>query len=137
PPTLSVTVDGHSYHDNGDTLYIPYNTTISVSCYATGSRPPVNISITVDNVEISPSDSNTTTNAILNGSTFDSRMRFSLQTAEETGNISCHSSSLSYFPEQRLDVTYSTYVPPEMSLKINEFPLNQSYFWFPSTKERL
>ncbi|XP_071852256.1 uncharacterized protein [Apostichopus japonicus] len=131
PPTLSVTVDGHSYHDNGDTFYIPYNTTISVSCYATGSRPPVNISITVDNVEISPSDSNTTTNAILNGSTFDSRMRFSLQTTEETGNISCHSSSLSYFPEQRLDVTYSTYVPPMMSLKINEFPLNQSYFWVP------
>ncbi|PIK40545.1 putative tyrosine kinase receptor Cad96Ca [Apostichopus japonicus] len=134
PPTLSMTVDGHSYHDNGDTLYIPYNTTIHVSCYATGSRPAVNLSITVDNVEISPSDSNTTTNAILNGTTFDTRIRFSLQTAEETGNMSCQSSSLSYYPEQRLDVTYSTYVPPKMSLKINEFSLNQFYFWVPQYK---
>ncbi|XP_071852265.1 uncharacterized protein [Apostichopus japonicus] len=131
PPTLSMTVDGHSNHDNGDTLYIPYNTTIPVSCYATGGRPAVNLSIAVDNEEISPSDSNTTTNAILNGTTFDTRIRFSLQTAEETGNISCHSSGLSYYSEQQLDVSYTTYVPPRMSLKINEFPLNQSYVWVP------
>ncbi|PIK41126.1 hypothetical protein BSL78_22020 [Apostichopus japonicus] len=32
-----------------------------------------------------------------------------LHKAEETGNISCHSSGLSFFSEQRLDVTYSTY----------------------------
>ncbi|XP_071852438.1 uncharacterized protein [Apostichopus japonicus] len=109
PPNLSMTVDGHSYHDSGDTLYIPYNKTIPVSCYATGGRPAVNISITVDNEEISPSDINTTTNAILNGTTFDRRIMFPLLTAEETGNLSCHSSGLSYYSEQRLEVSYSTY----------------------------
>ncbi|XP_071852239.1 uncharacterized protein [Apostichopus japonicus] len=110
PPTLSMTVDGHSYHDNGDTLYIPHNKTIPVSCSATGSRPVVNLSITVDNEEISPSDSNTTTNAILNGTFFDTRIVFALLTAEETGNLTCYCSGLSYYLEQRLEVSYSTYV---------------------------
>ncbi|XP_071852243.1 uncharacterized protein [Apostichopus japonicus] len=113
PPTLSVNVDGHSYHDNGETVYIPYNTTIPVSCYATGGRPAVNLSIAVDNEEISPSDSNTTTNAILYGTRFDTRITVSLLTAEETGNLSCLSSGLDYYPEQRLDVTLSTYVSLE------------------------
>ncbi|XP_071852435.1 uncharacterized protein [Apostichopus japonicus] len=119
PPNLSMTVDGHSYHDSGDTLYIPYNKTIPVSCYATGGRPAVNISITVDNEEISPSDINTTTNAILNGTTFDRRIMFPLLTAEETGNLSCHSSGLSYYSEQRLEVSYSTYVFPQLYITVN------------------
>ncbi|PIK38197.1 hypothetical protein BSL78_24964 [Apostichopus japonicus] len=133
PPTLSMTVDGHSYYNNGDTLYIPYNKTINVSCYATRGRPAVNLSITLDNEEISRSDINitTTTNAILNGTTFDIITLVSLQTAGHRGNISCRCSELSYFSEQRLIVSYSTYVPPRMSLKINEFPINQSYFWVP------
>ncbi|PIK47978.1 hypothetical protein BSL78_15186 [Apostichopus japonicus] len=124
PPTLSMTVDGHSYHDTGDTLYIPYNKTIPASCYATGSRPAVNLSITVDNEEISPSYINTTTNASLNGTTFDSRILFSLQTEEETGHVTCHCNGFSYFSEQRLIVSYSTYgkkvllIPSFYTLKI-------------------
>ncbi|XP_071852249.1 uncharacterized protein [Apostichopus japonicus] len=110
PPTLSMIVDGHSYHDNGDTIYIPYNKTIPVSCYAIGSRPSVNLFITVDNEEISRTDINTSTNTFLDGTTFDTTIQFALRTAEETGTLSCHSSGLSYYPGQRLDVSYSIYV---------------------------
>lgn len=97
------------WYTDGDVIYIPFNKSICVSCYASGSRPSVNISVTVDGMQESNVEVPATSYTSSKNVSFQSHISFYITKIMESGYITCQSSPLKYFRGKQLKVKYYTY----------------------------
>ncbi|XP_071814724.1 uncharacterized protein [Apostichopus japonicus] len=128
PPMMSLKINENTLKQSY--YWVPQFEPILITCFAWDAMPKVNLSWVTNGRDRIYTQTNVTEG---DTSTYNSTSLLHYIPTEENSSISCYGNSV-ISSEYHVEVSLYTYVPPTMSLKINEITLKQSYYWVPQNE---